>query len=374
METDLTRLRKVISKDLVNVYVQFALLLALAWFCIEIFSPFIGLFLWSLILAVSFYPLHQWLSKKLHNSEAKSAVVLVVVTCFLVGAPTIMLGVSLAEHLREWVVILSTQSLVIPEPNPVVSEWPVIGPIVFEVWGRVYSDLGSALKMVQPQIMVSAKVLVGAAANTLLALASFFVALLIAGFMMARSATGIQQLKSCLNAITDREKGEELQVLATATIRSVANGVVGVAFLQALAVGLGFLAIEVPAAGFLSFLILCLGVLQLPSSIVIFPVIVWLWWLGDTSLLMNIVATVYLLGAGFADSILKPYFLGRGVQTPMPIVLIGALGGMVAQGLIGLFVGSVVLSVAYKLLMSWVEHRAKELPIPINGPSPEEQD
>ena len=110
----------------------------------------------------------------------------------------------------------------------------------------------------------------------------------------------------------------------------------------------------------LALAVLFLGVLQLPSALVVFPVLAWIWLAGDGSMVANVLGTVYLFAAGMADGLLKPYLLGRGVDTPMPIVLIGALGGMAAEGLIGLFVGAVMLSVGYKLLMSWVEHSVAE--------------
>ena len=107
-------------------------------------------------------------------------------------------------------------------------------------------------------------------------------------------------------------------------------------------------------------LVLFLGVLQLPSSLVVLPVIVWIWLVSGIPTIAAALGSAYLIAAGLADGFLRPYLLGRGVETPMPVVLIGALGGMAAEGLIGLFVGAVALSVGYKLLMSWVEHSVSE--------------
>ena len=95
--------------------------------------------------------------------------------------------------------------------------------------------------------------------------------------------------------------------------------------------------------------------MQLPALLVILPVLAWLWLSGDGSAVMNGVITVYLMLAGLADNILKPVLLGRGIDVPMPVILIGALGGMVGMGLIGLFLGSVILAVGYRLLWAWVD-------------------
>ena len=99
---------------------------------------------------------------------------------------------------------------------------------------------------------------------------------------------------------------------------------------------------------------LVLGIVQLPATIVTLPIIIYLWMGGDASTTSNIIFTVYLLVAGLADNVLKPLLLGRGVDVPMPIVLFGALGGMVSAGIIGLFLGAILLSVGYQIFVEWV--------------------
>ncbi|MFN2168909.1 MAG: AI-2E family transporter, partial [Anaerolineae bacterium] len=158
----------------------------------------------------------------------------------------------------------------------------------------------------------------------------------------------------------DPARGPRLQRLSTATVRSVATGVVGVAFIQALLLGIGFIVGDVPAAGMLALLVLLFGILQLPVVLISLPVIAYIWWAGDGSTVMNAIVTVYLVVAGLADNVLKPMLLGRGVDVPMPVVLIGALGGMVMSGIVGLFVGAVVLAVGYEVFMAWVDEPAPE--------------
>jgi predicted PurR-regulated permease PerM len=359
-DSDLSVIRKVLAHDLMQVYVRLVLLLTVVWFSVETFAPFLALMLWSVILAVSLYPLNLWLSARLHLSEGKAAIVFIVIAVLLVGSPTIALGVSLADHVRGWLALLNEQAFQIPEANPAVADWPVVGPSLFDLWTRAHEDLMSAARMIQPQLIAGGRVVLGAAANTLLALVLFFVALLLAGFMMAHATRGTDLTRQLLGTFTSHQRGDEIQTLVVATIRSVSNGVVGVAFLQALALGVGFLALDVPAAGVLALLVLFLGVLQLPSSLVVLPVLAWVWLSSGGGALANALGTIYLVVAGLADGLLKPYLLGKGVDTPMPVVLIGALGGMAAEGLIGLFVGAVMLSVGYKLLMSWVEHSVAE--------------
>jgi predicted PurR-regulated permease PerM len=357
---DFSVIRKLLSQDLMQVYVRLFLLLAIVWFCVETFAPFLPLLLWSVILAVSLYPLNAWLAARLRLSEGKAAIVFVLCGFLIIGVPLVTLGISLADHADEWALLLTDQQFTVPVADPAVAEWPVIGPALFEVWDRAHEDLVSAVKQMQPQLIAGGKVVFGAVANTVLTLLLFLVALVLAGFMMGNASQGEHQMRRVLGTIADHERGEELHALVVATVRSVSNGGVGVAFLQALALGIGFLALDIPGASVLAFAVLLIGVVQLPGSLVVIPVIAWLWLAGDGSLASNVVGSVYLFLAGMADNVLKPILLGRGVETPMPIVLVGALGGLAAEGLIGLFVGAVMLSVGYKLLMAWVEHSVAE--------------
>ena len=153
-----------LAHDLMQVYVRLFLLLSVAWFSVEIFAPFLALMLWSVILAVSLYPLNQWLSMRLHLSEGKAAIVFVVMAFLIVGAPTIALGVSLAEHVGEWVTILGDQVVQLPEDTPGVSEWPLMAA-VYDLWQRAHEDLMSAARMIQPQLLSGGRILLGAAAT-----------------------------------------------------------------------------------------------------------------------------------------------------------------------------------------------------------------
>ena len=147
-------------------------------------------------------------------------------------------------------------------------------------------------------------------------------------------------------------RGEALAKLSTATIRAVALGVIGVAFIQAILIGLALLLAGVPAAGVLAIIVLVLGIAQLPAVIVTIPAIIYIWSSGDYSTAAAITHTIILLLAGMADNVLKPLMLGRGVDVPMPVILLGALGGMASGGILGMFVGATLFALGYE--SSWV--------------------
>jgi predicted PurR-regulated permease PerM len=172
--------------------------------------------------------------------------------------------------------------------------------------------------------------------------------------MLAYGESGRSAIGNIYIRFAGPVKGPRLHHLSASTVRSVATGVVGVAFIQALLIGLGLIFAGVPGAGVLAFVVLVLGIVQLPPTLVAVPAIIYLWMGGDASTVSNVFFSVYLLLAGMADNVLKPMLLGRGVDVPMPVVLFGALGGMVSAGIIGLFIGAILLSVGYQLFIEWV--------------------
>jgi predicted PurR-regulated permease PerM len=149
-------------------------------------------------------------------------------------------------------------------------------------------------------------------------------------------------------------RGGEFVDLSTATIRAVAKGVLGVAFIQAIIVGVCLLIAGIPWAGVLAVIVLVLGIAQVPALIATLPAIVYLWASGNYGTGAAILYTVLLVVAGMADNVLKPLMLGRGVDAPMPVILLGALGGMAAAGILGMFVGATLLALGYQIFMGWV--------------------
>ena len=142
--------------------------------------------------------------------------------------------------------------------------------------------------------------------------------------------------------------------LSIATIRAVSLGVVGVAAIQAILIGLAVLLAGIPVAGVLAVIALILGIAQVPALLITLPVIVYIWASGDYSTGAAIAHTIILLVTGMADNVLKPMMLGRGVDVPMPVILIGALGGMASGGVLGMFVGATALALGYELSQNWV--------------------
>src|SRR4029077_4297060 len=149
-------------------------------------------------------------------------------------------------------------------------------------------------------------------------------------------------------------RGEALAKLSVATIRAVALGVVGIAAIQALLIGLALLFAGIPLAGVLAIITLVLGIAQVPALLITLPCIVYIWASGDYSTGAAVAHTIILLLTGMADNVLKPLMLGRGVDVPMPVILLGALGGMASGGILGMFVGATLLALGYQIFMGWI--------------------
>ena len=355
MSTNEAIARKNQSKDLFETLVRFGLIVFLAVMCARVFAPFASLMIWGLILAVALEPLNAKLAAHMGGRRGLAATILTLVGILVLGVPTVMLGDSFATHVKEVAAAAQDGTLHIPPPSPGVAGWPIVGKKIDAVWSSAAANLPAFVSQNQDQLKDLSRKGLAAAASTAVAVLLFLGALVIAAIMLAYAESGSRAMKRIFSRLTDPVRGPKIQKLATATVRSVAAGVIGVAFIQALLLGMGFIFAGIPAAGVLALLVMFLGILQVPALIVSLPAIAWLWVSGDGSTTSNVIWTIYLGVAGMADNILKPLLLGRGVDAPMPVILIGALGGMVAGGIIGLFVGGVLLAVGYQLFMEWVD-------------------
>jgi len=363
MQDEKNRTGKIQSSELMDTLIRFSVIAFLAVVCIRIFAPFTMIMVWGLMLAVMLYPLHQMLVKHLGGKQSRPSILIVVVGLLLIGGPVVMLGSSCVNHINSFHTALEADQLVIQPPAPSVEEWPLVGKRIYKAWNQASTSLPAFLTTYKEELIQVSKRGFSTLRNSLSSVFMFLGALVVAGIMMAWGAPGADAMRRILIRLAGPVKGPQIQGLSVATVRSVVTGVLGVAFIQALLLGAGFFFSGTPAPGILALIVLLLGIMQLPALIVSLPVIAYVWMGGDLSMVLQIVFTVYFLVAGMADNVLKPLLLGRGVDVPMPVVLIGALGGMVAGGFIGLFLGAVLLAVGYEIFMDWVNAVEDTVPV-----------
>jgi predicted PurR-regulated permease PerM len=347
------------TSGLLDVLIRAGLLFALAWLCFQVFAPFLTLMVWALILAVALYPLHQYLAAKIGGKQGLAATIVVLLGVTLIIVPTAVLMSSLGDSVHQLIIDVQENTLEIPAPPDAVAAWPVVGEKIYATWSAAYTDLPALIKSMQPKIGDLAKAALGFVAGIGAGLLQFLAAFIIAGIIMAFGQAGSRASLAVFERFAGAARGAEFTTLSTATIRAVAQGVIGVAFIQAILVGLCLLLAGIPFAGVLAMFVLVLGIAQVPALIVTLPAIGYIWWRGDYGTVEAVIYSVLIFVAGMADNVLKPLMLGRGVDAPMPIILIGALGGMAAAGILGMFVGATLLAVGYQIFMGWVAARGE---------------
>lgn len=351
---DLSIVEKRLVARFLDMFIKFGLILALGSFCFTVFSPFMNMMLWALILAVTLYPLHQRFAARLGGKQGKASTLLVLLGVLLIVAPTVVMVSSLGDSVSSLVDKVNNNTLVIPAPSADIAEIPLVGAKLHAVWLKASVDLPSLIVSYKPQLGDLAKKVVGILASMGGGLLGFVLSFIVAGIMMAWGAPGAASADRIAMRITDERKGLALTKLCTSTIRAVAQGVIGVAFIQALLAGIVMMLAGIPAVGIFFVLALILGIAQVPVILVTAPAIAYMWSTGDHGTAVNIIYSVLLIVAGMADNVLKPLLLGRGVDAPMPVVLLGALGGMAASGILGMFIGATLLSIGYRIFMAWV--------------------
>jgi predicted PurR-regulated permease PerM len=242
-------------------------------------------------------------------------------------------------------------NVTVPPPTDQVKEWPLIGEKVYEFWDSASHNLKETLEPFKEDIKKMAgsvfSALGSGLATILMFIGSFIIA---AGFLIGRDKA--EKFYENLFRRVVGEKGEEWAVLTTLTVRSVVTGVIGVAVIQAVFALIGLVLMGVPLAVVWAFIIMFLTIIQVPALIVIGPIIAYVFSQGSGT--AEIVFTVYMLIVGASDGVLKPLLMGRGVDIPMLVILIGAIGGMILMGMIGLFVGAVIFALSYKLFGLWI--------------------
>ena len=351
-----------LASRLLDVLILAGLVLAMAMLCYQIFSPFLNLIVWALILGVTLYPLHRALAGRIGGRNGLAATLIVLVGVALIVWPTALLMSSLGDSVQQFVHAVQANTLEIPAPRPGVEAWPIVGKKIHTLWSKAHTDLPALVQSMQPKVGDLAKAALGFVASIGGGLLGFLASFIIAGIIMAFGEAGDRGSRAIFARIVGTARAEEFTRLSTATIRAVAQGVIGVAFIQAIIVGIALLVAGIPWAGVLAVIVLVLGVAQVPALLVTLPAIGYIWSSGDYGNAAAIGHTVFLFLAGMADNVLKPLMLGRGVDAPMPIILLGALGGMATAGILGLFVGATVLALGYQLFMSWVEASSDAAP------------
>ncbi|WP_431320548.1 AI-2E family transporter [Rhizobium sp. YTU87027] len=321
-----------------------------AYWSLQLVAPFALIIIWSAILAVALFPMFDALSRLLGDRPALSATVIVIACLVLIIAPLALVAVNFADAVQALVSQLKTDNFTLPAAPEAIRGWPVVGERLYAGWNQVASNLAATIMKFQAPLREIMGVVLAKLASIGGGVLSFVASIILSGIfltMSPRLAATIQVLASRIGG----ERGVGFARLAGSTVRNVSRGVIGVALLQTLLCGLCFAFFDIPAHGALTFLVFMLCLMQLGPGLVLVPAVVWAWFSWPTSLAFAF--TVVAIPITVVDNVLKPILMSRGLSTPMPVILIGVIGGTLSHGLLGLFLGPIVLSVFYELLRAW---------------------
>lgn len=311
-----------------------------------IIKPFVLVVVWGIIISIALYPIFRKLSKKLGNRKKLASTIITLIGVSFLLIPSVFMVKSTTNSLRKFSTQMEEGTLNIPPPKEKVAEWPIVGKSIYHIWKLSSENFEKAVEEFEPQLKKMAPKVLSSAKGLTGGIFLFMISIIIAGVLFAYADPAAKATQSIFNTLIGKQ-GEYFTKLSASIIRSVVQGILGVAAIQSFLGAIGMFMIGIPAAGLWTLMVFFLAIMQLPPVLILGPIAAYSFSIADTT--PAIIFTVYALIVSTSDTFLKPLLLGRGVDMPMLVVLIGAIGGMILSGIIGLFIGAVVLSIAYKI-------------------------
>jgi predicted PurR-regulated permease PerM len=339
------------DSSLFDTVIRLIVLLVLIVWCGAIILPFVAPVLWGGIIAIVLYPLFVDISRRAGNREALAGVIMTSLLLLLVILPCLWVMRSLFEGILTFATHLKNHTLAIPPPDERILGWPVIGKRLHAAWLLASQNLESAVTTYREPLGRLGILLLSSLAGFGKSFLLFLLSLIIAGVFLVKGRPSAGFARKFIVRVAG-ERGEEIFGIAGQTIKQVAKGILGVAFIQFILAGAVLMLAGVPFAGVWALCVLMLAIIQVPTGVVIIPVIVYL--LLERDVLPATVWAVLLVLVSLSDNFLKPVLMGKGAPVPTLVIFIGAVGGMIFSGFIGLFTGAIILSVGYALLVQWI--------------------
>jgi predicted PurR-regulated permease PerM len=339
------------SKTL-DVVIKIGLILGLLLWCLLIVRPFIMITLWGLVIAVTVYPLYTWLKGKLGNRVKLPAILVTILVLLIIIVPFSLMAKTFYEGITSLRGVVEGEKFYIPAPSDSVKAWPLIGNQVYSLWNSASINLESVITQYKPQIKDFLIWFLGAAKSTSVEFIKLIVSIIISGFFLGYSEKARKFIVELFVRLAG-DRGLEMVESAGKTIRNVSFGIVGVALIQSTLAGIGFLVAGVPAAGLWAMICLFMGIIQIGILPVCLIAVIYIFVTAPT--LTAILFLIWCILIGPLDNVLKPILLGRGSKSPMLVIFLGAIGGFILNGLIGLFFGAVILAMGYNLFILWMK-------------------
>jgi len=340
------------TRNTIEAAVRLGLLSLLAAWCFMIVTPFVVPVIWGVIIAVAIYPLVLKLKDLLGGNNKLAAAVYTLIALALLITPTVMISNSVIDTSKVIGERYEAGTMEIPPPNDSVKEWPLIGEKTYALWSQASTNLEDTLKKYDAETRKVGKIIASGAAGAAGTILQFILSIIISGILVANAKSAYEVTVKFFTRLTNVEYGKTYTDLTRDTIRSVAQGVLGVATIQAVLSALGMMVMDVPAWGLWTLMVLVVAIAQIPPILILGFVCAYVFSVAETT--PAVIFLIYCIVVSSSDAFLKPLFLGRGMATPMLVILLGAIGGMMLSGIIGLFVGAIVLALGYELFMAWL--------------------
>jgi len=339
-------------EKIVDILIRIGVLLFLMGWCIDILRPFVLILIWAGVIAIAIAPMHNFFTKKLRMPKSLSAIVLALIMLSILLVPSWLVSQSLFGEINELRSAYKEGQALIPPPGPSTANWPAITKPILDVWKLASENLQSAVLKYSDHVKMVGAWIFSKIAGISIGILQFLISIIIACVFLVYS-TSVGNVFTKLFIRLAGKSGEHFTTIVVTTVRSVVKGILGVAVIQATMAALGFFIAGVPYAGLWSVLVLILAIVQLGAGPVAIPVMIYMFSVSDT--LTATLLSIWLIITLISDNILKPLLLGRGAAAPMLVVFLGAIGGFITSGFIGLFLGAIVLTIGYKLFMSWLD-------------------
>lgn len=341
----------VVARTAIEAVVRVGVVLLLLAWVFLLARPFIGAIVWGVIIAVAVHPAYVRLREWLGGRAGLAAGLLTGAALLLLMLPLGMLLRTLVANISALAGVLAEGQVVVPPPPAWLPELPLVGGPAARFWELAMVNLGAALSEVAPQLRAASAWLLSLAGALGLGVLNFVIAMVVAGLLLARDESAARMAEA-IAARLAAERGRALLDLSERTVRSVTKGILGTALIQAMLAGIGLMAAGVPGAALLTLVAFLLCIVQIGPALVLLPAVIYVFAAMDP--LTGGLLLIWSVAVGLSDNVLKPYLMSRGSTVPLAVILLGVVGGLLLHGLIGLFIGPIVLALAYELFRAWL--------------------
>jgi len=340
-------------EDLTRTVLAVLFLGLLIGFSLWILRPFLVAVIWAMMIVVATWPLMTAVQARLRGKRGWAVAVMTVILSLVLILPFIALVGTLVSHagqIAEWA--KSMGDFTPPPPPGWLTSLPLVGEAIARRWNEMTTqDIGELTRKAAPYAAVLVKWFAARVGGFGIVIVESLMTVLVSAVLYARGERAAEQALRFATRLTGANGGAIVRLAAQA-IRGVALGVVVTALVQAVIGGIGLAVAGVPFAAILAAVIFLLCVAQLGPLLVLAPAVIWLYWSGSPG--WGTFLLIVSIIDGTLDNVLRPVLIKKGADLPLLLILSGVIGGLIAFGLIGIFVGPVILAVAYTLGMSWV--------------------